>query len=234
MERDERIRENLATVRQQIADAAACSGRSAADVTLVAVTKYVDTEVARALAAAGCHNLGESRPQELWRKAAALADLPIRWHLIGHLQSNKARRTLPLVGLLHSVDSTRLIHELERTASDLGIQVEGLIEVNISGDATKHGFAPNEVEAALAACANCAHLRIQGLMGMASREGDLDAAQREFASLRELRDRLRRTVSAALTLPELSMGMSGDFKVAIREGATLVRVGSRLFDGLSL
>ncbi len=232
MHDDNRLRENLAAVREQISEAAAQSGRAADAVKLIAVTKYAPTSIAAALVAAGCQDLGESRPQELWQKAAALSDSGVNWHMIGHLQSNKARRTLPLVNLLHSIDSLRLLHELERTATQLGQPVAGLIEVNVSQDATKHGFHPAEVAAALDACATCEHVQIRGLMGMASREGDLDEAQREFASLRQLRDKLRNHAPERVSLDELSMGMSGDFEVAIREGATLVRVGSRLFEGM--
>lgn len=234
MHDDDRLRENLAAVREQISGAAVRSGRSADAIKLIAVTKYVPSTIAEALVAAGCHDLGESRPQELWQKAADLSGRDVNWHMIGHLQSNKARRTLPLVSLLHSIDSLRLLQELERTAAQLGQRVAGLIEVNVSQDASKHGFKPDEVAAALEACATCEHLEIRGLMGMASREGDLAGAQREFASLRQLRDTLRSHAPDRVLLDELSMGMSGDFEVAILEGATFVRVGSRLFEGLDL
>ena len=232
MSDDDRLRENLTAVRGQIADAAVRSGRSSDSVKLIAVTKYVDVFITEALVRAGCHDLGESRPQQLWQKAEALSTSDVHWHLIGHLQSNKARRTLPLISLLHSIDSLKLLNELDRTAAQLQLRVAGLIEVNISQDATKHGFHPDEVAGVLEACAACEHLEIRGLMGMSSREGDLDVAQREFASLRELRDKLRANAPERVSLDELSMGMSGDFEVAILEGATLVRVGSRLFEGL--
>lgn len=233
MSDDDRLRENLAAVRAQVADATSRSGRSPDAVKLIAVTKYVDAAVTEALVRAGCQDLGESRPQQLWQKAEALSTSDVHWHLIGHLQSNKARRTLPLISLLHSIDSLKLLNELDRTAAQLQLRAAGLIEVNISQDATKHGFHPNEVAGVLDACASCEHLEIRGLMGMSSREGDLDVAQREFASLRELRDKLRANAPERVSLDELSMGMSDDFEVAILEGATLVRVGSRLFEGLT-
>lgn len=224
------IADNLARVRDRIAVAAARSGRRAETITLVGASKYVDVAAARALAAAGCLDLGESRPQDLWAKAATI-DMPeVRWHLIGHLQRNKVARTLPLVTLVHSVDSERLLAALDKEAAAQSRRLPILLEVNISGDVSKHGFQPNEVEPALAEADQFVHLDIQGLMGMASLEGGTDVARHDFARLRELRDRL----AAAIGLPlhELSMGMSGDYEIAIEEGATIVRVGSALFEGI--
>ncbi|MEO8495137.1 MAG: YggS family pyridoxal phosphate-dependent enzyme, partial [Planctomycetota bacterium] len=221
-----RIADNLARIRQRIADAAIRSGRNASDVTLVAVTKYVDVDAAQALLDAGCADLGESRPQELWRKAEALAGAEVRWHLIGHLQRNKVRRTLPHLTMLHACDSLRLLEELDRSASDAAITLQALLEVNISGDASKHGFQPSEMAAVVESLARYDHVRVRGLMGMASLEGDLDDARRDFERLRLLRDSLAGSVPSGVALNELSMGMSGDFEVAIEEGATIVRVGS--------
>jgi len=222
-----RIAENVAGVRGRIADAAARSGRQASQITLVAVTKYVSAEMVRPLIAAGCIDLGESRPQQLWEKAAALADVPVRWHLIGHLQRNKVRRTLPLVTMMHSVDSSRLLSAIEEEQLDT---LPVLLEVNISGEAAKQGLAPKAIEPFLVEAAGYRHVAICGLMGMAGLEGGLETARRDFAALRELRDRLRPRCPAGVTLDELSMGMSGDFEVAIEEGATIVRVGSALFE----
>jgi len=224
-----RIAENVAQVRGRIADAAGRSGRTADAVTLVAVTKYVSADVARLLVEAECRDLAESRPQLLWEKAAKLADLPIRWHLIGHLQRNKVRRTLPLVAMMHSVDSPRLLAAIDEEHLP---PVPVLLEVHISGEAAKHGFAPGEIEPFLANAADYRHVSIRGLMGMASLEGGLDVARREFAALRELRDCSRVNCPPGVTLDELSMGMSGDFEVAIEEGATIVRIGSALFEGV--
>ena len=252
------VAENVAQIRRQIADAAARSGRTPDAVTLVAVTKYVPVDAVRAVVAAGCHDLGESRPQQLWERAASLADLPIRWHMIGHLQRNKVRRTVPLVTLIHSVDSARLAaavnegretgdggrgsednyyaqHENSFSASPAprpSSPVPILLEINVSGEVAKTGFAPETIEPALAELAGYQNLAVRGLMCMASLEGDLDAARREFAALRELRDRLRGHCPPGITLDELSMGMSRDFEVAIEEGATIVRVGSALFEGI--
>jgi PLP dependent protein len=224
-----RIAENVARIRGRIADAASRSGRPADAVTLVAVTKYVSPDTVRPLVDAGCRDLGESRPQQLWERAAQLADLPIRWHLIGHLQRNKVRRTLPLVAMIHSVDSPRLLAAIdEERLPPLPV----LLEIHISSEDAKSGFAPDEIEPLLARAADYRNISIRGLMGMASLEGGLDVARREFAALRELRDRLRAKCPPGVTLDELSMGMSGDFEVAIEEGATFVRVGSALFEGL--
>ena len=226
-----RLQENLAHVRETIAEAAKISGRSADSVRLIAVTKYVNDDLTRALTEFGCHDLGESRPQQLWHKAEALVDLPIRWHMIGHLQRNKARRTIPLLSVLHSGDSLRL---LETAAAEWPgpKPLPVLLEVNISGDAAKHGFAPEAMASALEAAAQITSLKVIGLMGMGSLQGGRDRAQRDFAALRELRDQLRGSCPPEASLDELSMGLSDDYDVAIREGATMVRVGSTLFEGL--
>ncbi len=223
------LAENVAQIRGRIADAACRSGRPAEAVTLVAVTKYVSADATRRLVEAGCHELGESRPQLLWEKAAALADLPIRWHLIGHLQRNKVHRTLPLVAMIHSMESERLLAAID--AERLS-PVPALLEVNISGDAAKNGLRPDAIEPFLVRAAATRGVSVRGLMGMAGLESDADTARREFASLRELRDRLRGKCPPGVTLDELSMGMSGDFEAAIEEGATIVRVGSALFEGV--
>ena len=228
-----RLAENTARLRRRVAEAAQRAGRDPASITLVAVTKYVDAAWANALADLGCLDLGESRPQELWTKAAAAGERPIRWHLIGHLQRNKVRRTLPHVWLVHSVDSLRLMRELDAESSLLPRRTPILLEVNVSGDKTKHGFQIEEMPEVLRAAVRFPQLDIRGLMGMASLEGDLDAARLDFRRLRELRDRLRdAAIEPGLALPELSMGMSGDFEAAIEEGATIVRVGSAFFEGL--
>lgn len=227
-----RIAENLAQVRGQIATAAQRSGRQASDVTLLAVTKYVSVDITAQLVAAGCYDLGESRPQDLWSKAATLDNASIRWHLIGHLQRNKLRRTLPLVALLHSVDSARLLEAIESEAALAGRPADVLLEVNISQDPTKTGLPADELPALLDRSGELTNVRVRGLMGMASLEGGLDAARRDFVRLRELRDRLAASCPPQVSLTQLSMGMSGDFEVAIEEGATIVRIGSALFEGL--
>jgi len=225
-----RIADNVKRVRQRISEAAERSGRAAADVTLVAVTKYVTAEETAEVVEAGCFDLGEARPQQLWTKAEALAHLPIRWHLVGHLQRNKIRRTLPLVGLLQSVDSRRLLDALSEEAALADRRLPILLEVNISGDTTKTGLPPAELEPLLAHALSLPQIEVRGLMGMASLEGDDAAARLDFRNLRLLRDKLAASFAGQCSLPELSMGMSGDFEIAVEEGATMVRVGSILFE----
>lgn len=229
----QRIAENLGRVRQRIAAAADRAGRSPGDITLIGVTKYVSAEAARFLVHAGVTDLGESRPQELWRKAEFLAGEKIRWHLIGHLQRNKIRRTLPLDALIHSGDSLRLLTALHDEAQSQRRRIDLLLEVNISGDAAKHGFVPAELPALLPAIARLDQLNVRGLMGMASLDGGLERARREFDSLRDLRDRLLAECPPEICLQELSMGMSGDYEEAIAAGATMVRIGSALLEGIS-
>lgn len=233
----DRCRRNLATVRDRVAEACRRAGRDPAGVRLVGVTKYVSAAATRMLLDAGCLDLAESRPQSLWIKARELAshEPPPRWHLIGHLQRNKIRRTLPLVDLLHSLDSLRLLEAIEAEAAAAGRVCEALIEVNIAGDPGRTGVMEAEVAAMLEAAARARHVRVLGLMGMAAVPDGPEntaSARRQFARLRELRDDLARRVPTATGLGELSMGMSGDFVEAILEGATLVRVGSALWEGV--
>ena len=229
----DQLAENLALVRQRIADAATRSGRKADDVLLVAVTKYVGVEIIEPLIDAGATVLGESRPQQFWPKAETLADRPIHWHMIGHLQRNKIRRTLPLVDLVHSAESLRLVEAIDRIAGELSLRMPILLEVNTSGDEAKHGFSPGELESNLADLAAHQNVEIRGLMCMAGLGAGPEGARGDFAKLRELRDRLRGNCPAGVSLDELSMGMSGDYEVAIEEGATVVRVGSALYEGIS-
>lgn len=227
-----RIAQNLAEVRGRIADAAMRSGRKPDDVVLVAVTKYVGTEIIEPLIDAGATVLGESRPQHFWPKAEALAGRPIRWHMIGQLQRNKIRRTLPLVEMIHSVESLRHLEAIDRIAGELELRPRVLLEVNTSGDEAKHGFTPKTLPGLLPDLARLAHLEICGLMCMAGLGTNDEGARRDFAALRDLRDSLDGNCPEPFHLEELSMGMSGDYEVAIEEGATLVRVGSALYEGI--
>jgi len=223
---------NVDQVRERIAAAALAAGRDPAEIKLVAVSKYVDAATTALLVDAGCRSLGEARPQQLWEKAAQPLLAGVEWHLIGRLQRNKIRRTLPLVSLIHSVDSERLIAAINDEAATLGLTSRVLLEVNCSGDAAKQGFTAEAVRALLSTIPNYAHLEVTGLMTMASLDGDDAVAQTNFADLRMLRDELARDSPPNVMLAELSMGMSGDFEIAIAEGATIVRVGSSLFEGL--
>lgn len=227
-----RIQGNLQSVRVRIAAAATAAGRSPTEVKLVAVTKYVDVATTQFLVDAGCSDLGEARPQKLWEKAAAISGADVRWHLIGHLQRNKIRRTLPLVELFHAGDSLRLLDDLDGEAALIESKARVLLEVNVSGDAAKHGFAPAEMPRLVDRLSSLRHLDIRGLMAMSGLDADEADARRQFAELRELRDALRRDWAGRFALDELSMGMSGDFEAAIAEGATMVRVGSALFEGI--
>ena len=227
-----RIAENLAQVRGLISASARRSGRTAEAITLVAVTKSAPASWAAALVAEGCACLGEGRPQELWSKFAEMANPAIRWHLIGHLQRNKIRRTLPLLSCVQSVDSERLLTALDDEAAMLARRLDVLLEVKISVDTAKTGLSPELLEPLLNKAATLRHLSVHGLMCMASLTGGPSTARRDFAQLRKLRDRLVDHCPPEVALGELSMGMSGDFEIAIEEGATIVRVGSALFEGV--
>jgi PLP dependent protein len=227
-----RLADNLARVQERIATAAERVGRAPSEVTLIAVTKYVDVELTRQLVEAGCHHLGESRPQSLIAKAEALADLPIRWHLIGHLQRNKAKRVAECASLIHSGDSLRLLEELNQIGEARGRSVDVLLEVNVSQDANKHGFGYEELEPLLPQFSQLSHLNIRGLMAMSGFHASLEEAQFQFEHVRQLRDRVIPIQPPNMQLSELSMGMSDDLEAAIAAGATLVRVGSALFEGL--
>jgi pyridoxal phosphate enzyme (YggS family) len=225
------LSERIAAVEDRIQPACRRSGRARAEITLVAVTKTIPVEVAALLPELGVVHLGENRPQELWRKAAALPTT-IRWHLIGHLQRNKVERTVPLVHLFHSVDSLRLLDALEQEAARRKHSLDALLEVNASGEASKHGFAPADMPGLAARLNSLRQVRIRGLMTMAAHEEDPERTRPTFAALRTLRDRLQAELGTGHRLDQLSMGMTNDFEIAIEEGATLVRIGSALFEGL--
>ncbi len=221
------LAERVAGVRGRIAAACARVGRTD-DVTLVAVTKSVSVRVAGVLPALGVFDLGESRPQELWKKAAAIP--AARFHLIGHLQRNKLDKTAPLCTLLHAVDSERLLTAAHEFGVKRGSPVPVLLEVNCSREAAKGGYPPEAVPAITDTLLSLGGVRVDGLMTMAAYSDDPEFARPVFAELRALRDSLR--ACTGFPLPHLSMGMSGDFEVAVEEGATFVRVGSTLFEGL--
>jgi pyridoxal phosphate enzyme (YggS family) len=228
----DRIRDNLLSVLERIALAARRAGRRPDSVSLVAVTKRWPVELVRLLIEAGARDLGENYPQELWRKAEALADAPgpLRWHLIGHLQGNKAKRTLPLVRMIHAVDSLRLLRTLDELAAGLDDPPTVCLQVNTSGEEAKHGWADDAILADAEAVAGCERIKVVGLMTMAAWGTTAETARPSFARLRALRDAL--ASRSGLALPELSMGMSNDFEADVEEGATLVRVGSALLEGV--
>ena len=228
---DERIAANLAQVRTGMVAACAACHRDPTEVGLIAVTKYARPEWVQALIRQGVRELGENRPQQLTLRATEFAD-GLNWHLIGQLQRNKVRATLPLTTMIHSVDSQRLLERIDLLAGELNLQPKVLLEVNVSGEDTKAGFRPSQLLESWRQLQGCAHPQIQGLMTMAPRVEEPEQTRSVFRGLRELRDQLRDTTGDPDLLPVLSMGMSADFEVAIEEGATLIRVGSRLYQGL--
>jgi pyridoxal phosphate enzyme (YggS family) len=226
----DRLRTNLDAIRARIVESANRAGREPGRVTLVAVTKQTTAEAAGAVTELGVTDLGENYPQELWRKAEALGSMPIRWHLIGHLQSNKAARTYPLVRMVHAVDSIKLLRVLDGLAANRDDPAPVCLQVNCSGEVTKHGWTPEGVLGDHEAIAACRAVPVVGLMTMAALAEDPEAARPAFRLLRRTRDALQDRLGRAL--PELSMGMSNDYAVAIEEGATLIRVGSALWEGV--
>jgi pyridoxal phosphate enzyme (YggS family) len=225
----DRIQDNLNAVLARIGEAAGRSGRDPSSVTLVAVTKRNPPEAIRPLIQAGALDLGENYPQELWTKVEALAGFRARWHLIGHLQTNKAKKTAGMVRMIHAVDSLKLLKTLDELAPSLAEPPRVCLQVNISGEDSKHGWDPESLPIDADAIAACQRIPIVGLMTIAGYGTSNEEARPTFARLRQLRDLLRS--ATGLDLPELSMGMSGDYEAAIDEGATFVRIGSALFEG---
>jgi len=222
------LTENLESIRARIAAAARRSGRDPGEVELVAISKTHPAEMLREAVDAGQNLFGESRIQEALEKIPLLPGR-LRWHFIGHLQSNKVRKVLPLFELIHGVDSLGIARDIDRIGTELGIHPRILLEVNVSGEGSKHGFSPPVLEQTLEELLSLPRLQVEGFMTMAPLSPTAEASRPFFAALRGLRDRL--ASSSGVPLPTLSMGMSGDFEVAVEEGATLVRVGSALFSG---
>ena len=227
----DQVQANYLNVLERIHAAATRSARELAGIRLIGVTKSVDSTVAKWLVEFGCYDLAESRPQVLWEKAALLSDLPVRWHMIGHMQRNKVKRTIPLVSVMHSLDSNRVLEQIQQDIGLRPLPLQLLLEINISGEPDKTGMLISAAENLLTdwqtQAARFPSLAIEGLMGMGSLNGGLDQARRDFESLRNLRDLW--AIRYGIQLKELSMGMSDDFEIAIEEGATMVRVGSTLF-----
>ncbi len=245
----ERLRMGVERVRGRIADACRRAGRGTDSVRLVAVTKYVPEEIVAELVSLGVRDIGESRVQQLAARAERLgaardglagnpdlgdsgvgaAGVP-NWHLIGHLQRNKVKALLPHCRIVHSLDSIRLAEELNNRAEAAGLEVDVLMEINVSREASKTGAAADEAFALAESASKLPRLRLRGLMTMAPPADDPDDVRPFFAGLRQLRDRLIAAGAVDSTCRHLSMGMSGDYEVAIEEGATIVRVGSALFE----
>ncbi len=223
------LQDNLEAVKAAIQQAAARSLRKPEAVTLIAVSKTRSAAEVRALHELGVNNFGENRVQEAAPKIDALADLNLDWHLIGSLQTNKVRQIFPKVGLIHSLDRWSLVKELERCALRFGTPARCLVQVNIAGEASKSGLAPGEVrEFVQTVAADYSHVQIHGLMTIAPLVDDPEQVRGYFRQMKSMSDELA-AQAGGYTMEHLSMGMSGDFQVAIEEGATMVRVGTAIF-----
>jgi pyridoxal phosphate enzyme (YggS family) len=220
------VAQNLERVREQIAGAAAKVGRAVDEIELVAITKMHPADKVREAIEAGQTLFGESRVQEA---RAKIPELPsnLRWHFVGHLQKNKIRHALPLFELFHSIDSLALAQDMNRVANEEGMHPRVLLEVNVAGEGSKFGFKPETVRAEMESLLALPRLSIEGLMCIPPLAEEAEASRAFFVQLRELRDALEKEFD--LKLPQLSMGMTSDFMVAVEEGATLVRVGTAIF-----
>jgi PLP dependent protein len=225
------IAERLADIRRRIAAAARSAGRNPSSIRLVAVSKTFPIEAIRVAYAAGQREFGENRVQEALQKIASGADLEIKWHLLGHLQTNKAKKAAPAFSTIHSVDSVELLQKIDAAAADAGRTPELLIQVDLAGEATKFGLTPADVPPLFDAAARCRAARIVGLMTLPPIPESPEDARPWFRRLRELRDQWRAAGVPPSMLAELSIGMSGDFEVAIEEGSTMVRIGTAIFGG---
>src|SRR5436190_8610136 len=222
----ENVAGNLERVLRQIGEAAAKSGRTVADVELVAISKTHEAEKVRAAFDAGQQLFGESRVQEA-RAKIPLLPAATRWHFVGRLQRNKIRHALSLFELFHSVDSVDLARDMSRIADEQGLHPRVLLEVNVAGEGSKIGFAPETLRNQMETLLSLPRLTIEGLMTIPPLAPEPEQSRKYFVALRELRDEF--ATQFDLPLPRLSMGMSGDFEIAIEEGATLVRVGTAIF-----
>lgn len=222
------IADRLLAIRERLRLAATRAGRDPASVELMAVSKTFPVEAIQEAVSAGQTLFGENRVQEILAKAPALPS-HLRWHLIGPLQSNKVRKILPHVEVIQSVHSLDIARHLQRIAGELDLRPRLYLEVNIGGEASKHGFTPDDLKAQLDELLAFDRLRIEGVMGIPPYAEDPEATRPHFAALRELRHDLQ--TRSGLPLPALSMGMSHDFEIAIEEGSTLVRVGTAIFGG---
>ena len=223
------IPKRLAGIRERIADAALRAGRRPEDVRLIAVSKTHPIDAVRAAADAGQIDFGENKVQEALHKIAQATDLKLRWHLIGHLQSNKAKKAAGAVDAVHAVDSVELLKRLDDGAREAGRQIDVLIQVDLALEDTKFGAPVDQVAGIVTAAADCTASRLVGLMLLPPFADNPEEARPWFARLRGLRDQLVASGAPAAQLRELSMGMSHDFEVAIEEGATIVRVGTAIF-----
>jgi pyridoxal phosphate enzyme (YggS family) len=224
----EQIRERLVRVREQIARAAERAGRSAEDITLIAVSKTFDSATVQQAVDAGARDLGENRVQEAITKVAMVKG-NVRWHLIGHLQSNKARQAVEAFEVIHTIDSSQLAERLDRVAGETGRRPEVLVQVDLAHEPTKSGADESELPAIIEALDSARHLEFRGLMTLPPFFDSPEQTRPYFRRLREILEGLNRGRGPGQKLTELSMGMSNDFEAAIEEGATMVRVGTAIF-----
>jgi pyridoxal phosphate enzyme (YggS family) len=223
------IAERLGSVRDRIAVAATSAGRSPSSVRLIAVSKTFPVEAVREAYAAGQRDFGENKVQEALEKIASSTDLPIRWHLLGHLQSNKGRKAAASFATIHSLDSVELLRKVDDAAAAAGSAPELLVQVDLAGEATKFGVRPADVPRLFDAAAGCRAAQVVGLMTLPPVPELPEDARPWFRKLRDLRDEWLAAGVPAPMLRELSMGMSADFEVAVQEGSTMVRVGTAIF-----
>lgn len=217
-------------LRSSVSDLCEKHGRLANSITIIGVTKYVGIAETQQLIEAGCEDLGESRPQQLWDKASRINATNLRWHMIGHLQRNKVAKTIPWIYALHSLDSTRLAEAVSDAAKTQQRLVNCLLEINISGEEAKTGIQMADLGSIVESILPLPGVKIIGLMGMASDTEDEAIVKSQFTTLRQLRDDLRERYECEMhSFAELSMGMSQDYHLAIECGATFIRVGSTLF-----
>jgi pyridoxal phosphate enzyme (YggS family) len=226
----EQIRERLARVREQIAKAAQRAGRPAEDVTLIAVSKTFDPATVQQAVDAGTRDLGENRVQEAVAKVA-MVNGDARWHLIGHLQSNKARQAIGTFDVIHTIDSSQLAERVDRIAGEMGRRPTVLVQVDLAHEPTKSGADESELPAIIEALDSARHVEFRGVMTLPPFFDTPEQARPYFRKLREILEGLNRGRQPERRLTELSMGMSHDFEVAIEEGATMVRVGTAIFGG---
>jgi pyridoxal phosphate enzyme (YggS family) len=224
----EQIRERLVRVRERIARAAERAGRNAEDITLIAVSKTFDTATVQQAVDAGARDLGENRVQEAMTKISTVKG-DIRWHLIGHLQSNKARQAVEAFDLIHTIDSSQLADRLDRIAGEIARKPDVLVQVDLAHEATKSGADESELPAIVEALDSARHLEFRGLMTLPPFFDSPEKTRPYFRRLREILEGLNSKRAPQRRLTELSMGMTGDFEVAIEEGATMVRVGTAVF-----
>jgi PLP dependent protein len=223
------LKKNVETIRENIAAALKRSNRNPSEVTFVAVTKTRPAELVGLLADLGFDTVGENRVQEARQKRPLLDDKNFQWHLIGHLQSNKARHAVEIFDCIHSVDSLRLATEINRRCDAINKDIDVLIEVNVSGEEAKYGVASEQVEELALEIEKMPRVNLIGLMTMAPLLSDAEETRPVFRGLRELRDKLQS--KGFLNIHHLSMGMTQDYTVAIEEGATMLRIGSAIFAG---